>query len=77
MLKNTTKKTIKKTDYKQILVSNLENAIFMLTMKIDFDTQEAELKPTPEEKAKLLMSVDAMKVQLEGNKKYLEFILSK
>lgn len=66
-----------KPNYKELLVNNLENAIFNLETKIAFDTQEAELKSTPEEKAKVLMTVDAMKVQLENNKKFLEFVLSK
>ena len=64
----------KKPNYKEILVSNLENAIFMLESKIAFETEEAELKATPEEKAKTLMQVDAFKVQLENNKRYLAFI---
>lgn len=64
----------KKINYKELLVNNLENAIFNLETKIAFDTQEAELKETKEEKAKILMQVDAMKVQLENNKKFLEFV---
>ena len=64
----------KKINYKELLVNNLENSIFVLESRIAFETSEAELKATPEEKAKALMQVDALKVQLETNKRYLEFI---